>query len=233
MFIVDEDELFDGSDDESVVARISNFADLLGYLMESQEEVYCCNDIYESFIADGIQLMDVVFSGALPELDSTMRQLLLNVIQRCLKWDDPDLVGTQFQGWSSKRFLYHGARNGEWNAAVAMRVESNVLSITEGDVAEDIYYLEKCEDYQAFFEWVLLEDGHGKEAFIGFARKAFPNLIFLENIENQISNFRDQYLVPDSLLVKHLSGLNKYFLRIFRENPRDTKNITTIQGCLG
>lgn len=221
----------------AIQRRIEEFVAVVVARHSSGDEVFRWSRLEEVMVRPGVPLCDLLY-GAVESiaLDSELRLALLQVVNRCVHWDD------RFESCESPMVRIGEA---EFSAPTITVVTSRISAgcgsacLTLGDSpprgglttvqaesgACEVHFISAEAQVPGFFRTLFELEDMKADAYMDNALDAFPRLAFVPGLASQMSSFATRYRDVRKLVTKHLTALNDVFPDVFARhhgNPSET-----------
>jgi hypothetical protein len=218
---------------EQLTALLDDFNDSFEELRKRHtDKVAFSTSWYEAECVDGLQIYQVLFEHALPDVDrdTLMRTRLL--MDRCPSWDTepfdgPELVevdGEVKVEAQSIGYAWHHARGGRHTACVvfpvAQRLGWHAVSAVEGPSDDpesvDVFFLAEPAALTDFWRSLFKLENVAEAEFLDRAREAFPGLVFADSLS--FGKFDGAYRDLRDWVVDVLSVVQDHFADALRKH---------------
>ncbi len=229
LFVLDETGLrIDG--DEGANVAVGRLVGVLEAAREERQRRMRLADLYTYEVAPDLPLHQFLFGETPAELDIPVdvRRLLQIALDRCTVWDDEfDIealeadygVGGVFA--PSVAFAHGCITRGEAVACVvtASAGRRGPVDVTVQGSACAVYFVVESDDRIAFYRSAFEVEDADETEYWRIARLAYPDLEYVNGLDQQWRRFSRGYREMRPLVTWHLSALNDYHRQAFNGHP--------------
>ncbi|MFI6630751.1 hypothetical protein ACIBI7_17925 [Nonomuraea fuscirosea] len=228
---------------DRLTASLETFNDALMRLRQDGTPAYKPPYFENSPCTDGHELYEYLASETGREVDRDVKFRFYSLIQKCPEWDASVPVcdrvaidgGEDCQAWSIAFALTMILRNrGIACLALGIRARRGFLPVRAVVGCARIFSFAETEELPDFWRSLFSLENVGEQNFFALAGRAFPKLIFHEDLT--FRRFQGSYRDLRDAVAVQLAVLNDRFLAIHAEypgNPRAVRIAMAEHGCDG
>lgn len=215
--------------------RLEAFVALVLARHNAAEDVFRWSNLDQIEVQPGTLLCDLLYQqvASLP-IDRELRQLLVEVINRCVYWDDriaePVDSTVEIAGEtcvSPTAAVVHALlaeRRGAACLSPGARPErSGAIDVRVDAIVHQVHFIAE-RTHSISFHRVLPEiEDMDADDYMANAQHAFPDIAFVPGLEPQLRQFKLNHQGAREDVTKHLAAINDHFQRLFKQNKGDQK----------
>ncbi|SEF73087.1 hypothetical protein SAMN05444920_101491 [Nonomuraea solani] len=222
---------------------LDTFNDVLMQLRQDGSPAYKPPYFENVQCTDGHELYEYLASEAGDEVDRDAKFRFYSLVQKCPEWDASVPVcdrmgidgGEDREAWSIAYALTMVLQNrGVACLALGLRERRGFLPIRADVGCAEVFFFAENGELPAFWRSLFRLENVAEQEFFVLADRAFPNLIFHEDLT--FRRFQGAYRDLREPVVVQLAVLNDHFLIVYADylgNSRTMKMAMAEHGCDG